>query len=209
MQGESTKRCTKCGKDKPLDAFTPDKNAPTGRAARCRPCRNADQRERYHREGEAELVKLRAYVARNIEAIRPRKREDMRRSRAADPERARAKSTEASRALRARDPDYFRRYYAANVERGRELARHRSASRRARIPATATALAEYMTELLALPCAYCGATVDMTVDHVVPLARGGTHSAENLVAACRPCNSSKHTRLLSEWEGPRRTTRPY
>lgn len=46
-------------------------------------------------------------------------------------------------------------------------------------------------------CAYCGKRAD-TIDHVVPRSRGGTHSWENCVAACRVCNSRKADRLLAE-----------
>jgi 5-methylcytosine-specific restriction endonuclease McrA len=46
-------------------------------------------------------------------------------------------------------------------------------------------------------CAYCGKRAD-TIDHVVPRSRGGTHSWDNCVAACRACNSRKADRLLSE-----------
>ena len=48
-------------------------------------------------------------------------------------------------------------------------------------------------------CVYCGATEDLTLDHVVPLARGGAHSEENLAVACRACNSSKNATPLAEW----------
>ncbi|MEV0085238.1 HNH endonuclease [Saccharopolyspora sp. NPDC050642] len=43
-------------------------------------------------------------------------------------------------------------------------------------------------------CRYCGRTapeVTLTVDHVVPVALGGTDEPSNLVAACRDCNSGK------------------
>lgn len=43
-------------------------------------------------------------------------------------------------------------------------------------------------------CNYCRAILtveNMTVDHYNPLARGGTHELDNLVAACEPCNVSK------------------
>lgn len=42
-------------------------------------------------------------------------------------------------------------------------------------------------------CARCGAAEDLTADHVVPLARGGTNDGERQVL-CRPCNSSKGSR---------------
>lgn len=43
-------------------------------------------------------------------------------------------------------------------------------------------------------CRYCGAAapdVHLTVDHVLPVALGGSDDATNLVAACRDCNAGK------------------
>src|SRR4051812_43312051 len=48
------------------------------------------------------------------------------------------------------------------------------------------------------PCAYCSAPAT-TVDHVVPLALGGTHGEGNLTPACSSCNSSKCAALLIVW----------
>ncbi len=47
-------------------------------------------------------------------------------------------------------------------------------------------------------CQYCGGKGDLTFDHVVPRARGGITSWENVVAACSPCNLRKGSRLLSQ-----------
>ena len=46
-------------------------------------------------------------------------------------------------------------------------------------------------------CAYCSRRAD-TIDHVVPRSRGGGHTWENCVAACRTCNARKADRLLDE-----------
>lgn len=46
-------------------------------------------------------------------------------------------------------------------------------------------------------CVYCGAVEDLTLDHVVPLSRGGANDVSNLTTACRPCNSSKGSKVLS------------
>ncbi len=46
-------------------------------------------------------------------------------------------------------------------------------------------------------CQYCGRRAE-TVDHVVPRSRGGTHTWDNVVAACRPCNARKRDHLPSE-----------
>lgn len=52
-------------------------------------------------------------------------------------------------------------------------------------------------------CWYCGAFVnpflDFCIDHVVPLARGGTDDMENLVPCCAHCNTEKGAKRLDEW----------
>ncbi len=49
-------------------------------------------------------------------------------------------------------------------------------------------------------CVYCGRRGGrLTLDHVLPVCRGGTSDLSNLVAACVPCNSAKGTRTLQEW----------
>lgn len=48
-------------------------------------------------------------------------------------------------------------------------------------------------------CTYGCGRLASTVDHVVPLIRGGTNFEGNLVPACRACNASKCARLLTEW----------
>jgi 5-methylcytosine-specific restriction endonuclease McrA len=49
-------------------------------------------------------------------------------------------------------------------------------------------------------CAYCGKldeVSDLQIDHVVPVALGGTNDIANLVAACRLCNQGKGAMSLS------------
>lgn len=43
-------------------------------------------------------------------------------------------------------------------------------------------------------CYYCGVAGALTVDHRIPLVRGGRNEVGNLVPACKPCNSRKGTR---------------
>ncbi len=40
-------------------------------------------------------------------------------------------------------------------------------------------------------CNYCGSPESLSLDHVLPQKRGGQDNAENLIYACRRCNSSK------------------
>ncbi|MGH9029979.1 MAG: HNH endonuclease [Acidimicrobiales bacterium] len=46
-------------------------------------------------------------------------------------------------------------------------------------------------------CQYCGSAAE-SIDHVVPRSRGGLHSWDNVVAACRRCNTRKEDRLPHE-----------
>ena len=48
-------------------------------------------------------------------------------------------------------------------------------------------------------CQYCGTqSHDLTLDHVIPRHRGGGHTWDNLVAACKACNHRKGGRLANE-----------
>jgi 5-methylcytosine-specific restriction protein A len=52
-------------------------------------------------------------------------------------------------------------------------------------------------------CYYCGRHVDrnaLTMDHIVPLIRGGKSTKGNLVPACKNCNNKKKYLLPIEWE---------
>lgn len=58
-------------------------------------------------------------------------------------------------------------------------------------------------------CQYCGATdVMLTLDHVLPISRGGGHSWTNLVACCVQCNNFKGNRTPEE-AGMELAQRPY
>lgn len=46
-------------------------------------------------------------------------------------------------------------------------------------------------------CQYCGRAAE-NVDHIIPRSRGGGHTWDNVVAACRPCNSRKEDRMLDQ-----------
>jgi len=61
-------------------------------------------------------------------------------------------------------------------------------------------------------CVYCGATENLTMDHIIPVSRAGVdprvkgllESADNGILACRKCNNSKSSRDVFEWYGEER-----
>lgn len=107
----------------------------------------------------------------------------------------------------------YRDRVVANLEKycqGRPApsARHRAAQiagdqrywahRRGAIPTEdglTTAEWKAILELYGGRCAYCGSQ-GATQDHVVPVSRGGAHTANNVVPSCRPCNSRKGAKVV-------------
>lgn len=45
---------------------------------------------------------------------------------------------------------------------------------------------------------YCGSQSNLTIDHVVPLSKGGKWVWENLVTACTKCNGKKGSKSLKQ-----------
>lgn len=54
---------------------------------------------------------------------------------------------------------------------------------------------------LTLPqaCCYCGSKDLLSADHLISTKRGGENKGENLIWACRICNSSKGAKDMLEW----------
>lgn len=81
----------------------------------------------------------------------------------------------------------------------KSLNRHRQ---RSKVPGTFRVTVEDWMEILRAfnnKCAYCGNSGQMTIDHVLPLSRGGRHCIANLVPACKRCNHSKGSLTVVEW----------
>lgn len=179
---DGTRTCLDCGERKPLKDYPTDRNATAGRRANCKPCHTARAKEWYAANREEHLPRQRARYSRDIERIRER--------------------------------DLVR--YERDKEKRIELVAEAGHRRRARLrglPAdtgiTLTALRKRDGDL----CHYCRVVMDFTrpkdrsyrpdratVEHVLPLARGGFHVWENVVLACRRCNTRKNARTYQQWQ---------
>ena len=52
-------------------------------------------------------------------------------------------------------------------------------------------------------CYYCGrsfAPDELTMDHIIPIIRGGKSTKNNIATACKDCNNKKKHLLPVEWE---------
>lgn len=53
-------------------------------------------------------------------------------------------------------------------------------------------------KLLGGKCVYCGSSEKITIDHIIPICKGGTNEINNLQPLCLHCNSSKGGKLKDE-----------
>ena len=91
---------------------------------------------------------------------------------------------------------------ASYAENRAKVARDRKASRAGIESAVLVAADQRKRDLLAsigLACSYCGTVMPRceTVDHVIPVSRGGKHEPANLVPCCRRCNAEKGAKLVA------------
>jgi 5-methylcytosine-specific restriction endonuclease McrA len=129
--------------------------------------------------------------------VEARKREQRKRAQARA-QRPRLTAAERERIKYWRNPNKGR----ARVKRWKKKnPAKRSAQdvrRRTRFATVPTTLSEKQWRLIKVlygfKCAYCGRKRPLTIDHIVPIARGGGHTADNVIPACRSCNSSKRDR---------------
>ena len=58
---------------------------------------------------------------------------------------------------------------------------------------------ERMKMTMPQACYYCGSTRKLSVDHLISKIRGGPDESDNLIWACRSCNSSKRGQDMLAW----------
>lgn len=168
-------------------------------------------RARYIKNGAKRRAQAAAYYRDNPERIANYRKSSARRL---VEKRSRAKHADK---VRERDNAYHAKHRDALNAKVRQryaddpttaTARiHRRRAAKLNAPGSGVSADEWRDILTAFGCccAYCLKKLDAPeMDHVVPLARGGAHAADNVVPACSQCNSSKRDRsLLSLVSNPR------
>jgi 5-methylcytosine-specific restriction endonuclease McrA len=188
---DGLKRCSKCGETKAVSEFHKETAKADGRKAFCKCCCKEKDHVRYMAVRQQSIAAATLWY----QAHMGQKKET---DRTLYLENAEGKKADA------------RLWYATNWERGRkqrnqyakahpEMDRCHTENRRAlKIASGGTITAEEWQELVGAfgrKCLCCGATdKKLTMDHVIPLARGGVHSIANVQPLCLSCNSRKNVR---------------
>lgn len=171
---DGTRTCLDCGETKPLDSFPRDRSATKGRRSNCRPCHTARVKSWYSTNAERQSSRQRARYAQDLEASR---------------------QTEKLRYERDRE----KRIRLATDIGHRRRARLRDAG-----PSDYGISVRALRPILGDACPRCGLLMlfrvlrkgdyeprKATIDHIVPISQGGTHTWDNVQLMCWQCNITK------------------
>jgi 5-methylcytosine-specific restriction endonuclease McrA len=198
------KRCADCLQYFPAtpEYFNRDKARKDGFNPYCRDCRKARRAVEYAKNPQPAKERASKWYTANHERALAYRRE-RRATHREQLNREAAEYRERNRdAINSKIRAYKREvYFPANRDKYRVWDLARRARKQQASGAHTAAEINALYERQHGRCAYCGCELNgkYEVDHVIPLSRGGANDATNLALACRTCNRSKGTRLLSEW----------
>lgn len=204
---DGLKTCTKCLQEKPFSAFSKQAAGKHGLRASCKECNQQDWKKylefnfEKRKEGQANYREkkkenIRAY---DVFYREKNKEKELARGaawRSANPEKEKARTA----AYRANNKEKDAARKALYAKQNPDVVRAIAARRRARVRnAKGSHNHEDIQKLFSLQrglCVVCQADISGSnhVDHVMPLALGGTNDKNNLQLLCPPCNHSKSSK---------------
>lgn len=222
-----TKFCTTCKTEYFLtvEYFQKDCSHKDGFTSRCKSCITMSRKKRYLANRETELKNHKTYR----ESHKEQARELSRNWKRNNPERAKANNKRSAIKCKDRklayDTEYrgyhrqelnkkSRQYYYQNKEQHTiSVLRWKKENRDScnistrKYRSTALGLESTLTkeewklivDFFDSGCAYCGRPKSLAREHFVPVSNGGSFTKENIIPACRSCNSSKNNKGFSEW----------
>lgn len=214
------KRCPNCGEVKPASEFYKNEGSSDGLGGYCKSCTSKGAVE-WQKANPERLKEHR----RRYEDSHPERKVQMQerfdRWKEENPEKAKQVRHEGSKRYRERHPEKvkesIRRYMQSPKGRKKTAERNATeyyklahrlresfyrAQKRGYIPKEGRLRpAEWYAAIEAFGsvCAYCGSATKLTIDHVVPISKGGQHRVGNVVPSCQSCNSSKGDRDLEDF----------
>ncbi len=190
------RRCSKCQQPKDLAEFRRHKRGKNGRSADCNTCHSSQNHLYYLDNKDKYRIWRQNYKEQHTEAVRQQTL-DWRKS---HPERVRQIQTTWRRNNKALQQALIAAWTKAHPEKGAEkTSRYRARKRHApRVEAIDRALIFLRDQWI---CQLCHRKVQpekASIDHVIPLSKGGEHTYRNLVLVHRLCNSSKGNRAVPQ-----------
>lgn len=213
------KKCNVCKELLPLEYFHRCGSSPDGKQYRCKSCNKEVQRVQARAKGipkkaerdPALLAKGRKQCLRCMKSKRLTAFTSVSRGYGGVAAYCRPCISKYQLERRAKDPEAFRRILSAYRQGETWKIAHRgNMNKRRALKAranTGRVTLGFVRALYAeVPCYYCGGDTEFenrSMDHMTPLSRGGLHDPDNLVMACKFCNSKKGAMTAPEYQRKR------
>ncbi len=210
METIVTKKCTTCKERKSLDKFSKSKNRWDGLNPVCKPCDSKKNKKYYKTNHEKQIAKFKKYREEMGASLRNRLKDWQRKNK--DKVKnyyykylGKDGSAEKIKAQQKRWRDNNKERTAIKVKKWADENKDKRAltaekRRVAKVNNGGTILASEwraLKEFYGNKCLCCGRTdATLTLDHVIPISKGGTHTIDNAQPLCGSCNSSKHTKII-------------
>lgn len=168
--------CSSCNKPKEIKEFPVDKRCSLGHTRKCNKC------IKKYRKKTLDKKETRKY-----------KKNWYQNNRGLTLKRQQERYQENKEQIKA----YSRQYAKDNPLVGRAASHKRRAAKRnnGRNDLTAKQIRKLFKDFPR--CAYCGIEHNLTIDHFIPISKGGENTLENVVSACMNCNNKKKAKLVS------------
>lgn len=195
QDGQAGKVCSKCKTWRIVERFRKRLLSLDGYNSLCRECENAKTREwRTNNKDRVRELNQQYY-----EANREERKAYHRQYRRDHPEYFQEKMDE----FREQNPSYHRDYMREWLRDNPDKRREKDFNRRARKKGNGGSFTvqewEKLKQFYNYTCLRCGRSepdTKLTVDHIVPLSKGGRNSIDNIQPLCLPCNCSKHDNTI-------------
>lgn len=194
-----TKRCSTCGEVKLVDQFNKHTKSKDGLKSYCKQCRSNE----YHRNKDRYSETNRQWAEAHPgfwTAYRRKWNKNNRERYLNTARRFYYRHREKCLAYWNERPEQRREYHRRWRDNNRAMHNSKEQRRRARKAAVGGSYTaeEWITlcNQYGNKCLACGKAEGLTVDHVIPLKRGGRNDISNLQPLCRSCNSRKGSRVI-------------
>jgi len=192
-----SKKCTMCGIEKSIDNFTPNKRRRDGHISICKECACIVSRANYQKFKEKIKKRVHDYHHTHKEHYREYSRQ-YRKTHKRNQSRYLKKYQQTHK---QKVIEWQRKYHSS--PKGRCKINHANHKRRARERNTEITLTveqwENVLRIQSNHCNVCGKRFTKkrppTIDHIIPLSKGGGLTYENIQALCKSCNSRKHAKI--------------
>ena len=214
--GIGQKRCSKCGEVKPVDCFYKDPKSMSGLRSWCKECARADKRKWHYVNKDKRKQQFDDWKEKNKESFAEYKKEWAK----ANPEKVtmynqkwRGKNKEKVQENKKRYWQKIKSLSGEKAKRWRErrnknkaVANHKRRASKYKNGGKHTAkdIDSIFLHQGGL-CNFCGVKLirynkkQYHIDHIIPLARGGSNNPENIQLLCPSCNLSKSNKDPIQW----------